>query len=69
MLPGGSFLEGKRPEREANQSPAFRAEVSSGVPRGIWGVQHPPPRNSEVLQNRTGLQIERKMFNVAIPTS
>jgi hypothetical protein len=34
----------------------------SGVPRGVWGVQTPTPRNSEVLRSRTGLQIERKMF-------
>jgi hypothetical protein len=35
---------------------------------GLGGVQT-PPRNSEVLQNRTGLQIEWKMFSVPIPTS
>jgi hypothetical protein len=44
----------------------------SGVPRG-WGFgvfkpPPPPPRNYEVLQSRTGLQIERKMFSVPIPT-
>jgi hypothetical protein len=38
--------------------------------RGGVAVFKPPPhRNSEVLQNRTGLQIERKMFNVPIATS
>jgi hypothetical protein len=36
---------------------------------GVWGVQPPPPRNSEVLQSRTGLQMERKMFSVPIPAS
>jgi hypothetical protein len=37
---------------------------------GGWGVQTtPPPRNSEVLLSRTGLQIERKMFSVPIPTT
>jgi hypothetical protein len=40
----------------------------SGV---TWGgfKPPPPPRNSEVLQSRTGLQIEWKMFSVPIPTS
>jgi hypothetical protein len=33
---------------------------------GGWGST---PRNSEVLQSRTGLQIERRMFSVPIPTS
>jgi hypothetical protein len=38
--------------------------------RRVWGVQNPPPpRNSDVLQSQTGLQIERKMFSVLIPTS
>jgi hypothetical protein len=42
----------------------------SGVPRGGFGGEGSnPPRNSEVLQSRTGLQIERKMFSVPIPTS
>jgi hypothetical protein len=46
----------------------FTADTS-GVPRGVvWGVQTPPPRNSEVLQSRTGLQIEWKVFSVLIPT-
>jgi hypothetical protein len=35
---------------------------------GLGGLT-PPPRNSEVLQSRTGLQIEWKMFSVPIPTS
>ena len=42
----------------------------SGVPRGVgWGVQPPPPRNSEVLTKSNRLQIERKIFSVPIPTS
>jgi hypothetical protein len=35
---------------------------------GLWGST-PPPRNSEVLRSRTGLQIERKMFSFPVPTS
>jgi hypothetical protein len=34
---------------------------------GVWVFK--PPRNSEVLQSRTGLKIEQKMFIVPIPTS
>jgi hypothetical protein len=42
----------------------------SGVPRGWFGGFKPPsPRNSEVLQSRTGLQIEWKMFSVLISIS
>jgi len=35
------------------------------------GVQHPPHPTeiSKFWQSRTGLQIERKMFSVPIPTS
>jgi hypothetical protein len=48
----------------------YRNPSSSGIPRGGgWGVQTPPPRNSEVLRSPTGLQIERKMFSVPIPKS
>jgi hypothetical protein len=43
-----------------------RSLSRSGVPRG-GGFK--TPRNSEVLQSQTGLQIERKMFSVPIPTS
>jgi hypothetical protein len=38
-------------------------------PAGGLGGSNPPPRNSEVLQSRTGLQIEGKIFSVPIPTS
>ena len=47
----------------------FSAPVqTSGVPRGVWGVQ-PPPEIPNFWQSRTGLYIERKMFSVPIPTS
>jgi hypothetical protein len=35
---------------------------------GDLGGFNPPPRNSEVLESRTGLQIEQKIFSVPIPT-
>ena len=41
----------------------------SGVPRGVWGVQPPPPKIPKFWQSRTGLQMERKMFSVPIPTT
>jgi hypothetical protein len=46
---------------------------ASGLPGGGFKHTHththtPEPRNSEVLQSRTGLQIVRKMFSVPIPT-
>ena len=46
----------------------------SGVPweegREGWGVQTPlTPEIPKSRQSLTGLQIERKMFSVAIPTS
>jgi hypothetical protein len=52
----------------------FRCSVTScsGVPRGGWGVVNrppPPPEIPKFWQSRTGLQIERKMFSVPIPTS
>jgi hypothetical protein len=36
---------------------------------GCLGGSNPPPRNSEVLQSRAGLQIEQKIFSVPIPAS
>jgi hypothetical protein len=51
------------------QTTAILGTAPVAYRRGGWGVQPPPPRNSEVLQSRTGLQIERKMFSVPIPTS
>jgi hypothetical protein len=35
---------------------------------GVWGFNL-PARNSKVLQSRTGLQVERKIFSVPIPTT
>ena len=43
---------------------------SSGVPwGGLEGSNPPPPEIPKFWQSRTGLQIERKMFSVPIPTS
>jgi hypothetical protein len=43
----------------------------SGVPEGGFGVFNtpPPPEIPKFWQSRNGLQIERKMFSVPIPTS
>jgi hypothetical protein len=49
----------------------FASIELSGVPRGgVWGWFKPPsPEIPKFLKNLTGLQIERKMFIVPIPTS
>jgi len=46
----------------------YTKERGSGIPRGVWGVQT-PHEIAKFCQSRTGLQIERKMFFVPIPTS
>jgi hypothetical protein len=44
--------------------------LSSGVPKGGFGVFNPPPPEiPKFWQSPTGLQIQRKMFSVSIPTS
>jgi len=58
--------------REGEDYKTWLWVACSGVPTGggVWGVEPPPPPEiPKFCKSRTGLQTERKMFSVPIPTS
>jgi hypothetical protein len=59
-----TILSSAGPSYQTDDCHQWRIERGGGG----WGFKT-PPRNSKVLQSRTGLQIERKIFSVPIPAS
>jgi hypothetical protein len=49
-----------------NSPKLYMAVAYRGV---VWRLQPPPPEIPKFWQSQTGLQIERQMFSVPVPTS